>query len=228
MKLLPLICSALLIACCESLAADQDERFVEIPFGRGQSKIYDLRTVRVIQPGRFTIVSTWIDDADRMNLELKVLDTLRIYCKRPDGKYPAPNDLFTLGPPDLPIKDIEVETKSYKGHQEKTASWHYPYERFAEHWRGEVNQDRGELTCKSDGRDEWELYRERQKDITDGSQWQSLFDCKRGLGGETLFFGERLPANLITLRPVQPQSGGQRLYRGICPRVTHETPYSPE
>jgi hypothetical protein len=152
MKLSPLIFSVSLFACCPSLAADQDERFVEIPFGRGQSKIYDLRTVRVIQPGRFTIVSTWIDDADRMNVELKVLDILRIHCKRPDGKYPAPNDLFTLGPPDLPIKDIEVETKSYKGHQtthqEKTASWHYPYERFAEHWRGEVNQDRGELTCK--------------------------------------------------------------------------------
>jgi hypothetical protein len=160
---------------CPSLAA-QDERFVQIPFGRGQSEIYDLRTVRVIQPGRFTIVGTWIDDADRMQLELKVLDTLRIYCKRPDGKYPAPNDLFTSGPPDLPIKDIEVETKSYKDHQEKThqekthqektASWHYPYERFAERWRGEVNQDRGSLTCKFGDHDEWELYREQQKHIT--------------------------------------------------------------
>jgi hypothetical protein len=224
----PLIFFLLFLACSPSLAA-QDEAFVEIPFGRGETKIYDLRTVRVIQPGRFTIVSTWIDDADRMKLELKVLDTLRIYCKRPDGKYPAPNDLFVLGPPDMPIQDIEVKTRSFKDHQnkdhqDKEASWHYPYERFA--WGPEA-QDWHHLECTFDGRDR-QLYRYKQKQITDGTRWQELFDCKRGLTGNLqLLSDEEFPAKSISLEPVVPQSNGELLYRTICLRVTHEEPYLP-
>jgi hypothetical protein len=66
----------------------------------------------MIQPGKFTIMSTSVDDADVIKLELKALDTLRNFCKRPDGKYPPPTDLFTLGPPDTPIKTIDVETRA--------------------------------------------------------------------------------------------------------------------
>lgn len=84
MKLSPLIFTALLIACCSSLA-EKNERFVEFSYIADQTLIYDLGTVRVIQPCRFTIVSTLIDDANRMAFELKALDTLRTYCKRPDG-----------------------------------------------------------------------------------------------------------------------------------------------
>jgi hypothetical protein len=78
MKLPSLIFSVLLVACCP-LLADQNERFVEFPEPTGKTRTYDLRTVQIIQPGRFTIVSTSIDDADVMKLELKVLDTLRSY-----------------------------------------------------------------------------------------------------------------------------------------------------
>jgi len=75
-----------LVVCCHSLA-DQNERFVEVECCLpGKIRIYDLRTVQMIQPGRFTILSTEIDGGDLMTLELKVLDTLRTYCKRPDGK----------------------------------------------------------------------------------------------------------------------------------------------
>jgi hypothetical protein len=42
-----------------------------------------------------------------------------------------------------------------------------------------------------------------------------------------MLFYDGLPAKLIKLDPVKPQSGGELLYRGICPRVTHEKPYSP-
>ena len=101
MKLSPLIFSVLLIACGPSLA-DDNERFVEFPWFAGKTRTYDLRTVQIIQPGRFTILSTSIDDGDVMKFRLKALDTLRSYCKRPDGSYPPPTDLFILGPPDLP------------------------------------------------------------------------------------------------------------------------------
>src|SRR3974377_1519425 len=81
-----------LMVCCPSLA-DQNERFVEVSECclPGKTRIYDLQTVHMIQPGRFTILRTQIDEGDLMTLELKVLDTLRRdYCKRPDGKYPPP------------------------------------------------------------------------------------------------------------------------------------------
>ena len=78
-------------------------------------------------PGRFTIIGTSIDSADVMKLELKVLDTLRTYCSRPDGKYPAPVDVFTLGPPDLPIESIEVKTPvAGKTNPYKVVSLSYP------------------------------------------------------------------------------------------------------
>jgi hypothetical protein len=65
MKLSPLIFSILFAACCQSMAG-QDERFVEVPWANDQTLIYDLRTVHMVQPGRFTIVHTLIDDAERM------------------------------------------------------------------------------------------------------------------------------------------------------------------
>ena len=69
MRLSPLICSILLVACCSAWAADQRQRFVEFQ-SLGGSEIFDLSTVQMIQPGRFTITSTAIDDADVMRLEL--------------------------------------------------------------------------------------------------------------------------------------------------------------
>jgi hypothetical protein len=45
-----------------------------------------------------------------MKFKLKVLSTLQTYCTRPDGQYPAPADVLTLGTPDIPIKSIEVKS----------------------------------------------------------------------------------------------------------------------
>ena len=125
MKQSPLIFLMTLIGCFQSLADQDNKRFVEFQ-GLGSTETYDLSTVQMLQPGRFTIVSTRIDDADVMKSELKVLDTLRTYCKQPDGKYPAPTDFFALGPPDLPIATIDV--KSYSSGP-KYVYWYYPYDR---------------------------------------------------------------------------------------------------
>ena len=153
MKLSVPILSILLVTCRLSLAG-QDERFVEIPFVEDQTFIYDFGTVHIIQPGRFTIVRTLIASAERMAFELKALDTLRTYCKRPEGNYPPPTDVFTLGPPDLPVKSIEVKTKNHgslpgRRDQSKTASWYYPYKRLAAEERdGTFSQWELYLACK--------------------------------------------------------------------------------
>jgi hypothetical protein len=230
MKLL-LVFLMSLLACCPSLAA-QNERFVEFPFGQDQTLTYDLRTVQMIQPGRFTIVRTVMDNADLMRFELKVLDILRTYCKRPDGKYQPPTDVFTLGPPDLPIESIEVTSAEQKY---KSAGWRYPYKRLAHEERGGgYYQWPIFFACKESGRAEWELYLEARAKITNGERSRQLLDCKRGLLSSVVpFFGDEEPSTeymrkTMDPRPITPDSNGETVYRAICLGVTHETPYSPQ
>jgi hypothetical protein len=99
--------TALSVVCSSSWAVDQDKRFVEIPSANSVHS-FDLTTVQMIQSGRFAVVGTTVDNPDVMKLKLKVLATLRTFCGKPAGKYPAPADVFTLGPPDLPVESIEV------------------------------------------------------------------------------------------------------------------------
>ena len=99
-----------LLPATSALPQDMQNSFVE--FNNGQSTTtYDLRTVEVIQPGKFVIpVRTVIDDPDVMRFRLKLLATLQSHCARQEGSYPAPAEVFTLGPPDMPVEEIEVET----------------------------------------------------------------------------------------------------------------------
>jgi hypothetical protein len=218
-KLSPLIFAIWLVASSPSWAGDQDERFVEFPGPRGKTQTYDLSTVQMILAGRFTIIGTYIDNADVMKLELKVLDTLRTYCSRPDGKYPAPVDVFTLGPPDLPIESIEV--------QGKLVSLSYPYMRLATHSRqGKIDPARGVYFCKEREKTESELYEEQRASIMNGSRSKELFDCKRGLRG-SFYPEENDPASAIT-DVVRPDTYTYRHYLGVCRRVMHELPYLPE
>ncbi len=48
---------------------------------------------------------------------------------------------------------------------------------------GKFFPEEGYLVCKDGRRDEWELFREKQKSITDGQRNKELFDCKRALWG---------------------------------------------
>jgi hypothetical protein len=52
-----MIFSISLITSCPSLAADEDQRFFEFRGGGGSTESYDLSTVQMIRPGRFTIIS---------------------------------------------------------------------------------------------------------------------------------------------------------------------------
>jgi len=229
MNLSPLIFSVLLIARVPSLAGQDDRRFIEFQ-RRGSTETYDLSTVQILQPGRFTIVSTSIDDADVMKLKLKVLDTLRAYCKQPSGTYPAPTDLFILGPPDMAVESIEVQSISWsvKGRNISTkyVSWHYPYDRLALHTvAGNVAPMDGHLDCKDELPNE-EKYFAQRTEIMNGIRIKELFDCKAGLTG-SLYNDDDDPNQVFTTF-VKPLTYGHRVYDEICLRVTHEIPYSPK
>jgi hypothetical protein len=124
LKLTNLFCAVWIAMAGPSWARDQ-ENFLELP-GDAHTVTYDLRTVQMIQPGRFTVIYTTIDHPDVMKLKLKALGTLRTYCSRPAGQYEAPADLLTLGPPDMPVQNIEVSTR-----QGKLVLWSFPYKRLA-------------------------------------------------------------------------------------------------
>src|SRR5277367_616052 len=61
MKSARLACVAWLVASCPSWADSQEDRFVEFKYVDATTT-YDLSTVQMIAPGRFTIISTRIDD----------------------------------------------------------------------------------------------------------------------------------------------------------------------
>jgi hypothetical protein len=230
MKLYPLICAVSLTASWPSLASDQDNRFIEFPNAR-TTVTYDLSTVQMILPGKFTIISTSIDNPDVMKLELEVLSTLRTYCGRPDGKYPAPADVFTLGRPDMPVQNIEVKSKQSelagKIYPFKVVSWSYPYLKLAQKFQEHPEQQQiAFLTCKQGGKAEGELYSEHRTSIVNGVRFKELFDCKRGMTGAFLSDDDD-PSKAIS-GFVKSGTYEAQYYRGVCHRVTHELPYEPK
>jgi hypothetical protein len=209
MKLSPLICIMWLITCCPSGARDQEKRFLEFPNDTDTVTV-DLNTVQIIQPGRFTVIETTIDNPDMMRFELKVLATLRTYCARAVGQYPAPTDLLMLGPPDMPVKNIEVSRKM--------VVWYYPYKR--------LQGGAGGLDCRSGNRTEQDLYSEAWDVITKGIRVKRLYDCKRGLSGRTIHEDDD-PTTAI-VGPVPLQTLAFEYYQSVCRAVTHEAPYEPK
>lgn len=201
-------------------AGDQDRRFLEFS-GDVDTTTYDLNTVQIIQPGRFTIISATIDNPDLIRFKLKVLDTLQTYCTRADGLYPPPADLFTLGPPDMPVKSIDVG--SNPTNLVKRILWFYPYRKLAVSMEQGLDQTFEVLSCNlgSEGEDRSYFWKARGM-ITDGSRLKFLFDCRRGL------MGFSLDGNKDALTDSVPK-GTQafEIYLSVCRAVTHEAPYVP-
>jgi S1-C subfamily serine protease len=225
--LIPLACAAWFATLCP--ASGQEDRFVEIPNGEIDTTTFDLRTVQMIQPGKFTIISTKIDYPDVMEFELKVLRSLRPYCARPAGKYPASAELMMLGPPDMPVKSIEVTSSQSelagKMYPFKVVLWFYPYRRLA--WNVESGEQHpGFLQCQQWGKGEDAHFQEMVALITNGLRSKRLFDCKRGLSGFS--FGESYDPSRTATLPVPPGSELEWEYYRVCYAVTHEAPYLPK
>jgi len=209
LQLLLLIGAIWVVACCCSWASEQ--RLLKFRFGVDQTITYDLQTVQFIQPGRFAIIGTTIDDPDVIQFKLKALNVARDYCNRPPGHYPIPSALFTLGPPDMSPRDIKVIPDS-----KKTVMLFYPYKRLM------VGTGRGGQIFNCGRPSE---FSENYSAITDGLREKVLFDCERGLYGE--FLDERDdPAKALT-QLVSVGTWGASLYEAICRAVTHKKPYMP-
>ena len=88
-KLFLLACTIWLAAPLAPRADDVPQRFLEFSAPGGKTQTYDLGTVQIVQPGRFTIISTSIDDPDVMRLELKVLAALRKLLHSHRWKIPS-------------------------------------------------------------------------------------------------------------------------------------------
>jgi hypothetical protein len=191
---------------------DMQNSFVEFK-NEKQTTTYDLRTVEVIQPGKFVIVETVLKDPDVMRFELKVLDILRSHCSRPMGSYPAPTELFSLRPPDKPVKEIEVELQTPMpgtNYRYKIVSWNYHSYR-----------------CNPPEHPETEEYREHRNVILNGIKNKVLFDCNRSLVGE--FWDEdENDYRKARVHPVHNGTVGERYYYGVCRAVTGKDPYLSE
>jgi len=170
--------------------------------------------VQIIQPGRFSIIYTQIDNPDVMKFELKVLTTLKSYCARPDGKYPPPADIFTLGPPDMPVENIAVQSPA-----DKNAYWLYPYKR--------LEGGAQVLTCRAKPKTEEQWFMEQRANITNGFQWKKLVDCRRGLMG-TFYSSDDDDPSKVIVGVIRPGTVGEDEYLRICLAVMHERPYLPE
>lgn len=208
-----------LLVAAFSVARSEDARFIEIP-EEFETVIFDKSTVSVVQPGRFTIAATRIDNPDFLRFELKVLVTLKKFCELKDGNYPAPKELLTFGSPDLPIQNIEVTSGKTKVGERpfKMVSWSYPYGKLAWHVNNEIIQRTNFLHCRE--------FSEQLDAITNGFRSTQIFDCKRGLTG--LFLGDDAdPARAKTL-PVSADTRGYLVYLKVCLGVTNEAPYVPQ
>jgi len=188
---------------------------------------YDLTTIQMIEPSKFTIISMSVDRPDVMRLELSVLDTLRSYCTRPGGKYPAPLDLFMLGKPDMPVEMIEVNTNQTdrRGTKFKDVNWSLPYSKLAVSDKTGLVEKISFFYCEgpSVGSID-EEYTRRRSLIMNGIFAKELYDCKRGVMG--LFVNNDDPlSKAITsthIRGLYLQA-----YLRLCQIITGEMPYIP-
>ena len=213
--LLPLVSACVNTAEHNSLTSipkQNEVHFVEFSHG---SKIttFDLNTVHMIEPNRFSINSTTIDNPDVVQYKLKVLDALRPYCSRPPGTYPVPAVMPTLGNADLPLENVQV-ISPITG---KQLYWPLPYAK-KEGGGGLI------IDCQAGSKTEDSLYLENRNRIINGESDQYQFDCSRGMW-LTLPMG--LEIAKFPLFTVPPNTGVEVLYMRICQAVMHQTPYQP-
>lgn len=218
--LIALACAVWTVGLSPCWAAEEERRFVEFP-NENEIETFDLRTVQIIQPGRFTVISTTISNPDVMTLELKVLDILSAHCARPAGKYPGPTGPLTLGPPDMPIEEIVVRTSE----TQKWVYWFYPYKRLAMSNKGGIEGKVTLLTCQAESKTKAQFFVERRAKITNGLRMKHLFDCGRGLKG--IFEEEKDDPSKAITHAVERGTNAEIRYVRVCIAVMNKMPYLP-
>ena len=198
---------------------DQD-RWIEIDYP-DQTITYDLKTVRPIQPGKFTIISTNIYKPDVLRLHLRVLDTLKGFCARPDGQYQPPTDLFVLGPPDRPVEKIVVKTRPVSGNGKKFKNvvWKLPYSKTASGSKEDVDffDCEGPAVGSTD-----KEYQELRSSIMNGTTSKELYDCRRGVMGWFLHKDDPFSKAMLT---TNIKGAFLIAYMRLCYALTNQMPY---
>jgi hypothetical protein len=223
MRLVPSACLSALLALAGQTSTLGQNRWIELDFSE-MTVTYDLTTVQMLDPGRFTIRSNTQDHPDVIRLRLAALTTLKSYCGRPDGEYAPPSELFTLGPPDMPVEHIKVETQP--GHTPfKNVVWGLPYLRLAVNLKNGPEEDMAFFDCKGPAVESPDKeYDEFRSIIMNGSASKVLYDCRHGIMG---FFlnPDDPPSKAITI----PGIGGAYLsaYLRLCPAIVGGMPYMP-
>jgi hypothetical protein len=206
------VLTALLISLAAAPASARNEtRFVEISDAT-ETDTFDLDSVKVIVPGRFTILSTTLFSADHMRVRLAALTMAEGFCRKPFGKYEVPPEALVLGPPDIPMAKVTVENIERLG---KMVHWPIPY--------SVAGSSPVSVDCDSPiwGPNERKL-------VTHGFQSKQLFDCKRGMMG---FFasvdGEPSKAIIVDATSFLPPARARvaESYSTMCARVIGESPH---
>jgi hypothetical protein len=192
-----------------SKPSKQGGRFLEI-HGEVNTTTFDLSTAQILQPRRFSVVSTTIGFPWMMKFELNAFDTLRTYCARPAGKFPTPVDLLTLGPADMPASEIKVQG----GGARKFVTWSYPYRRLAQRSAFVVCEAQDQLS--------------QRVRITNGHQQKMLFDCGQGLAGSFFDSIDNGDPSKVLTQAVRPNTNLEEHYVRVCDAVLHEWPYLPD
>jgi hypothetical protein len=198
-------------------------RWIELELEDGKIT-YDLTTVQLLDPGRFTILSKNQENADVIQLDLKILETLKSYCDRPDGNYVPPKEVFVMGPPDMDIKKILVKT-SPGVKPFKNVTWSIPYRRLALNVGSELREKFSFFDCMGPSVDSIDKeFQTMRYIIMNGIEARELYDCRHGIMGRFLNKDDP-PSKAITTTNIR----GVYLaaYIRLCIAVVGGIPYQP-
>ena len=209
----------ILLFQCEIASALEEtepaDRFLEFSSDQNTTT-YDLSTVQTIWPGKFTVISTTIDNPALMKLSLTAVDTLYTYCEQPVGLYSPPDKLYMLGEADMPVQDISVKVGEIQLERNsvirKQVGWKLPYQMFAVMGAEKpivVNCDEEQSEIKSL--------------MSNGLRSKTIYDCKSGLMG--VFMNEADDLSKAVVLPVR--GGFIRHYLALCLKLKVREPYIP-
>lgn len=199
---------SLLVATAPVLAVAKD-RFMEFD-SINSTTVFDLSTVHILQPGKFSVTYTSTDHPDVMRLRLAILDEFKAVCGKPAGRYAMGQKVLAMKQADVAVEDIVVEAG-----KDKMVTWSKPwYENSSVNGKGQTVQDSEFAVCTD------KFFRDSRQVIMDGLKSKIQFDCKRAVMG--LYFGSDSEPMMVDVR-----GGYTTYYKGVCKAVTGLDAYRP-
>jgi hypothetical protein len=156
-----------------------------------------------------------------MKLKLTALDTLRSYCVKPEGTYSPPDNLFTLGKPDMPIENIRVRKIGNRSYAFKQVIWGLPYRRLA------IGSDEMPSFFVCEGpqvKSQDDEFQVKRSLLLNGIRSKTMYDCKRGVMGS--FVHEDDDVSKVISGTVR--GGFLRDYIALCRKLGIAEPYLPQ